>query len=115
MTRLALCLLLLATLAGCREPDKPAATVVAGTYKVDKLFTVDGCTVYRFLDGGGYKYFTNCSGTTAWSEDCGKGCDPQKGIPGGDHHTERQLSPHEQDTPTPAKAPVRWNEERYSL
>ncbi|WP_095162613.1 hypothetical protein [Pseudomonas sp. Irchel 3F5] len=28
---------------------------------------------------------------------------------------ERQLSPHEQDTPTPAKAPVRWNEERYSL
>nr|NLU60008.1 DUF4884 domain-containing protein [Pseudomonas sp. BIGb0427] len=79
MTRLALCLLLLATLAGCREPDKPAATVVAGTYKVDKLFTVDGCTVYRFLDGGGNKYFTNCSGTTAWSEDSGKGCDPQKG------------------------------------
>ncbi|KJK14853.1 hypothetical protein [Pseudomonas sp. 2(2015)] len=28
---------------------------------------------------------------------------------------ERQLSPHEQDTPTPAKAPVRWNEERYEL
>lgn len=28
---------------------------------------------------------------------------------------ERQLSPYEQDTPTPAKAPVRWNEERYEL
>jgi hypothetical protein len=29
---------------------------------------------------------------------------------------ERQLSPHEQDTtPTPAQAPARWNEERYSL
>ena len=28
----------------------------------------------------------------------------------------RQLSPHEQDTtPTPAQAPARWNEERYSL
>lgn len=116
MTRLAPCLLLLATLTGCREPEKPAATVAAGDYQVDKLFTVEGCTVYRFLDSGGNKYFTNCSGTTAWSEDCGKGCDPQKGIPGGAHHTERQLSPHEQDnTPIPAMAPVRWNEERYAL
>ncbi|CAK9889161.1 DUF4884 domain-containing protein [Pseudomonas fluorescens] len=116
MTRLALCLLLLATLAGCREPDKPAATVVAGTYKVDKLFTVDGCTVYRFLDSGSNKYFTNCSGTTAWSEDCGKGCDPQKGVPGGAHRTERQLSRHEtQPEPTPALAPGRWIDERYEL
>ena len=117
MTRLALCLLLLATLAGCREPDKPAATVVAGTYKVDKLFTVDGCTVYRFLDGGRDRYFTNCSGSASWSQDCGKGCNPAQEISGGSHQAgnERQLSPHEQDTPTPAKAPVRWNEERYEL
>ncbi len=28
---------------------------------------------------------------------------------------ERQLSPHEQDTPTPTQAPARWNEERYQL
>lgn len=28
---------------------------------------------------------------------------------------ERQLSPHEQDPPTPTQAPARWNEERYSL
>ena len=28
----------------------------------------------------------------------------------------RQLSPHEQESePTPAKAPGRWDEERYSL
>ncbi|WP_110970823.1 hypothetical protein [Pseudomonas huaxiensis] len=31
--------------------------------------------------------------------------------------SERQLSPHEQENngPTPAQAPARWNEERYSL
>ena len=28
---------------------------------------------------------------------------------------ERQLSPHEHDTPTPTQAPALWNEERYSL
>ena len=30
---------------------------------------------------------------------------------------ERQLSPHEKENngPTPARVPVRWNEERYSL
>ncbi len=28
---------------------------------------------------------------------------------------QRQLSPLEQDTPTPTQAPALWNEERYSL
>lgn len=32
------------------------------------------------------------------------------------HHEWRQLSPHEQESePTPATAPGRWDEERYSL
>jgi hypothetical protein len=40
-------------------------------------------------------------------------CEPVNQLQAGN---ERQLSPHEQDnTPTPAMAPVRWNEERYSL
>ncbi|QBF29106.1 hypothetical protein EXN22_16400 [Pseudomonas tructae] len=42
----------------------------------------------------------------------GISCIPDSQLQAGN---ERQLSPHEQDTPTPAKAPVRWNEERYSL
>lgn len=119
MTRVALCLLLLTALAGCREPDKPALSVVAGTYQVDKLFTVDSCTVYRFLDGGWTRYFTNCSGSVSWSQDCGKGCNPAQEISGGKHQAgnERQLSPHEQQDngPTPAGAQALLIEERYSL
>ncbi|MGH8379310.1 hypothetical protein [Pseudomonas sp.] len=42
----------------------------------------------------------------------GISCIPDSQLQAGN---ERQLSPHEQDTLTPAKAPVRWNEERYSL
>jgi len=37
--------------------------------KVKVLFTVDGCTVYRFLDAGDYIYFTNCNGQT-FNKDC---------------------------------------------
>ena len=43
----------------------------------------------------------------------GISCIPDSQLQAGN---ERQLSPHEQDTtPTPAQAPARWNEERYSL
>ena len=43
----------------------------------------------------------------------GISCIPDSQLQAGN---ERQLSPHEQDTtPTPAQAPERWNEERYSL
>lgn len=38
-----------------------------GNYKVMKLFTVDGCTVYRFNDVGVY-YFTTCEGSVQWKD-----------------------------------------------
>jgi hypothetical protein len=43
--------------------EKPDAVLQSTNveYKVDKLFTVDGCNVYRFYDDGS-KYFTNCKG-----------------------------------------------------
>jgi hypothetical protein len=31
-------------------------------YRVELLFEVDGCKVYRFWDNG-YKYFTTCDGS----------------------------------------------------
>jgi hypothetical protein len=31
-------------------------------YRVELLFEVDGCKVYRFWDNG-YKYFTTCNGS----------------------------------------------------
>ncbi|UVL59866.1 hypothetical protein LOY54_17660 [Pseudomonas sp. B21-032] len=88
MTRLALCLLLLAT--GASAGDLPSG-------------------VWSFEDKprGVVCYVMNSLGNNAIS--CVKVWLPQ--VAG----TERQLSPHEQDTPTPAKAPVRWNEERYEL
>lgn len=43
----------------------------ADSYSVRKLFTVDGCDVYRFSDSR-YVYFTNCQGSTNWSTNEGK-------------------------------------------
>ena len=43
----------------------------ADTYNVRKLFTVDGCDVYRFSDSR-YVYFTNCQGSANWSTNEGK-------------------------------------------
>lgn len=117
MTRLALCLLLLATLAGC-QGEAESTTRAGSDFKVDRLFKVDGCIVYRFHDGGRARYFTNCSGATQWEESCGKNCSQQSSVTGSDYQAgnERQLSLHEtQPEPTPALAPGRWIDERYQL
>lgn len=69
------CLIIVATLllAGCYEKiPAQEVSVVQGGYHVDKLFTVDGCTVYRFQDNSYNRYFTNCSGSTQWHESAGK-------------------------------------------
>lgn len=68
-----LAILALALLAGCSKPAE-TSTAVGREFTVDKLFTHEGCTVYRFNDGGNNRYFTNCSGSTNWQESCGKNC-----------------------------------------
>ena len=60
-------------LSACTKPPE-TSTAVGLEFVVDKLFTHEGCTVYRFVDGGYPRYFTNCSGSVSWSEFCGKGC-----------------------------------------
>lgn len=40
--------------------------------EVERLFTVDGCTVYRFYDNG-TRHFASCPGSTVIHQ-CGKGC-----------------------------------------
>lgn len=63
-------------LPGCQGEGQPVeAEQNYGDYKVKKLFTVDGCSVYRFHDGL-TEYFTSCQGGTQWDEHhyCGKGC-----------------------------------------
>lgn len=55
----------LLALAGCQKQAEQ--TQAAGSdFQVDKLFTVDGCTVYRFQDARTV-YFTNCSGSASYS------------------------------------------------
>jgi hypothetical protein len=68
-----LAILALTLLAGCSKPAE-TSTSVGREFVVDKLFTHEGCTVYRFNDGGNNRYFTNCQGSTSWRENCGKNC-----------------------------------------
>lgn len=74
-----LAVLALAVLAGCSKPAE-TSTTVGVEFTVDKLFTHEGCTVYRFTDGGNARYYTNCQGSTSWQESCGKSCTRQVGI-----------------------------------
>lgn len=62
-------------LAGCQK-NPESTTHVGNDFKVQKLFEVDGCTVYRFHDDRTV-YFTKCDGVrsnTSYTESCGKGC-----------------------------------------
>lgn len=49
-------------LAGCN--GEPEVVQQTGDFRVGRLFTIDGCTAYRFSDGGRLVYFTNCPGVT---------------------------------------------------
>ena len=52
-------------LTGCM--GEAEQTTKIRDFKVDRLFTHDGCTVYRFSDNGFFRYFTNCTGSVSWS------------------------------------------------
>ena len=67
-------------LAGCIKAPEEAQHDWRD-FAVEKLFTHDGCTVYRFLDGS-YRYFTNCKGRTEWTESCGKNCSREQSVDG---------------------------------
>lgn len=70
---------LLVLVAGCNKRAESTVTTTAG-FQVSKLFTADGCTVYRFYDSG-LRYFTNCSGST-YGDTGGKSPQPV-GVMGG--------------------------------
>ena len=62
-------------LISCEPIPGEKVQVESGTTKVnvEKLFTVDGVSVYRFHDGGETVYFTNASGTVKYETDDGEG------------------------------------------
>ena len=78
MKKILILLCLTPLLIGCEGfQGEPVKVDVAGTtegkVKVDKLFTVDGMTVYRFNDFGENVYFTNSTGTVMYKTDDGEG------------------------------------------
>lgn len=78
---LALALSMLLTSCTNKGTSVPVENTVPGQdYHVRKLFTTDGCTVYRFYDAGNFHYMTNCTSTiTTITESCGKNCTEDKG------------------------------------
>lgn len=72
-------ILTLTILTGCSKPAE-TSTAVGREFVVDKLFTHEGCTVYRFEDSGYKRYFTNCNGSVNWQESCGKHCTRPVGV-----------------------------------
>lgn len=75
LTILAAC----AVVAGCTKPAETTAQAGAdGGFTVERLFTHEGCTAYRFKDGGTRVYYTKCGvdSDTSYSrqQSCGKGC-----------------------------------------
>lgn len=73
MKRLMICMTIIAamaTLAGCEKASE--VKVQSGDFNVERLFTVDGCTAYRFRDSGRAIYYTNCQGSTNSEEASGK-------------------------------------------
>ena len=73
---------------GCLRQASRALNPAGVGFSVDRLFTHEGCTVYRFGDAGEYRYFTKCDGaassSSSWSETrpCGKSqCRDAREIP----------------------------------
>jgi hypothetical protein len=48
--------------SSCRKDGKETLKTDNLNYKVELLFEVDGCKVYRFMDGE-FHYFTTCNGS----------------------------------------------------
>lgn len=67
-------------LVACGKIESESTQKAGIDATVEKLFTVDGCTVYRFIDSGSRRYFTNCKGSTQWTEGCGKNCSRDMGV-----------------------------------
>lgn len=52
--------------ASCKKEAQQQVQSTNSNFQVELLFEVDGCKVYRFLDGD-YKYFTTCKGSVSWN------------------------------------------------
>jgi hypothetical protein len=72
-------LLAVLAIAGCVKQEEGEAVTTNSNFKLERLFTHDGCTVYRFYDAR-YRYYSDCRGAAAWSESCGKNCTSDQSV-----------------------------------
>lgn len=76
----------------------------SGAFNVEKLFTNEGCTIFRFEDAGHYRYYSRCdmavssSVISEFSQSCGKGC--TKTVP-DELSTSYTIRLPEENTPNP--------------
>ena len=63
---------LLLLLSGCEKPPQSMNSTTNPSVPVEKMFTHEGCTVYRFRDDGRLVYYTNCKGSTQSTVQSGK-------------------------------------------
>lgn len=52
------------SLACFRDPVSEQRTNNSN-FSVEELFTHNGCTIYRFVDGGRHRYWTDCRGSVS--------------------------------------------------
>jgi hypothetical protein len=83
MIRRAPLALVFLSLAACHEPPIATSPTNNENLVVEQLFTHEGCTVYRFYDGGAH-YYVRCKGeppATLNRVGCGKNCTRTEEIP----------------------------------
>lgn len=64
--------------SGCAKEPESTSRSTNPEIDVARLFSYDGCIVYRFIDNGRFHYFTRCGSEVetmaTWTQVCGKGC-----------------------------------------
>lgn len=66
--------LAIVSLSSCTIKVDKSQIESVGNFNVERLFTHEGCTAYRFNDGSKYVYYTNCGTQTQSTHSCGKNC-----------------------------------------
>lgn len=65
-------LIALLVLVACDKEGKQTVGTDNSNFSAVLLFTVDGCKVYRFYDGGAPHYFTTCQGSVSNTDKYGE-------------------------------------------
>lgn len=79
MSRLFFVVLLCAATLGCEKAAESVSSPSNAEFEVERLFSHEGCVVYRFRDSGRARYYVRCASgdattSSSHTETCGKNC-----------------------------------------